>query len=70
MRDYTKKYFHLNSSAVYNSSAKKGGVWRLFINFVTISKLSPICFKEFYFRVNQNAFMKSKFLQKIDKNNY
>ena len=23
MRDFTKKYFHLNSSAVYNSSAKK-----------------------------------------------
>ena len=22
MRDFTKKYFHLNSSAVYNSSAK------------------------------------------------
>ena len=23
MRDFTKKYFHLNKSAVYNSSAKK-----------------------------------------------
>ena len=23
MRDFTKKYFHLNSSAVYNSSANK-----------------------------------------------
>ena len=25
MRDFTKKYFHLNSSAVYNSSAKNRG---------------------------------------------
>ena len=34
MRDFTKKYFHLNSSAVYNSSAKK----EKYENFFTITK--------------------------------
>ena len=32
MRDFTKKYFHLTGSAVYNSSAKKGGGVGILIN--------------------------------------
>ena len=29
MRDFTQKYFHLNSSAVYNSSAIKSNMWTM-----------------------------------------
>ena len=32
MRDFTKKYFHLNSSAVYNSSAKNYANRNLYIS--------------------------------------
>ena len=31
MRDFTKKYFHLNSSTVYNSSAKNTEIFAIIV---------------------------------------
>ena len=59
MRDFTKKYFHLNSPAVYNSSAKNGyeTAWNILItvDLYRVKTKWKLLFVIFYF--NENLLM-------------